>query len=366
MDNKKRIIQANLNNLGGAFSVAYEAQQKLQEQFVFDYFSPDRFVENEVYRHLLSMGSKCIGGVECRSRFIKQYKVYKAFLKYLKENSYVFVHIHGDTAWKISLYFLAAKKAKVENIVVHSHSSDINGHYKRISYLLHLIAKPVIKKADFRCACSDVAAKWMFDKASEVHIIRNGVDIEKYRFRLNVRKRMRKQLRIENRIVIGHVSDYSYQKNPEFIFELIKVFKNDPHYCFLLVGNRKECTLKEFLEEEDDIHNVIFTGMVTNVQDYLNAMDVFILPSRFEGLPMCALEAQVSGLYTLVSDKVSLETRCSKHFGRLQLCVHDWEKEIQSIPLDYNRDALDAYLEIDKASAMGMADEFQKIYAGRM
>ena len=66
--NRKRILQANLNNQGGAFSVAYEAQKELQSEFVFDYYFPDEFVENDVYKHLLSMGSKCVGKLNCKNR----------------------------------------------------------------------------------------------------------------------------------------------------------------------------------------------------------------------------------------------------------------------------------------------------------
>ena len=89
IDNRKRIMQANLNNQGGAFSVAYEVQQQLQKEYIFDYFSSDKFVENDIYKHLLSMGSRCVGGVECKSRFLKQYEVYKAFKEYLKNNRYI-------------------------------------------------------------------------------------------------------------------------------------------------------------------------------------------------------------------------------------------------------------------------------------
>lgn len=362
---RTRVVQANLNNNGGAFSVAYEVQQKLQEDFIFDYFCADKFIKNDVYNHLISMGSRCIGDIECKSHFLKQYEIYKAFKDFLTKNKYEFVHIHADTAWKISVYYLAAKKAGVKNIVVHSHSSGINGHYKKLNYLLHLMTKPVIKNAKYRCACSDVAAKWMFNTTDNVDIIRNGVDIERYKFNGQAREEIRKKLGIKDEIVIGNVSDFSPQKNPEFIFEIIKAFKNNPKYVFLMVGNRHTCLLKDYVDKDGTIKNVIFTGMVTNAQDYLSAMDIFVLPSRFEGLPMCALEAQVSGLYTMISDKVTLETQCSKYFTQLTLDINVWKKAIEDIGLSYDREAMSDYLDIEKASASNMAEEFRKIYSGR-
>lgn len=363
MRTRKRILQTNLSNQGGAFSVAYEAQKKLQDEYIFDYFSPDDFVKNDIYKHLLSMGSRCIGKLDCKNRFLKQYEIYISFYKYLMDNNYDTVHIHSDTAWKISVYYLAAKKAGIKRIVVHSHSSGINGHYRKINYFLHLITKPIVKSAKYRCACSKIAAEWMFDMSKNVSIIRNGVDIDKFSFNSTARKNIRKKLEIEQKVVIGSVSDFSYQKNPEFLYQLVKEFQNDNKYIFLFVGNRENgCELKKLIDNDNNIDNVIFAGAVTNVPDYLSAMDVFVLPSRFEGLPMCALEAQVNGLYTIISDKVSDETKCSGRFSRLKLDTRIWKKEIQNIDFDCNRSNRDSFLDIENASANNMADEFKKIY----
>lgn len=363
MNTKKRILQANLNNQGGAFSVAYEAQKELQDEYVFDYFFPDDFVENDVYDHLLSMESRCVGKLNCKNRFLKQYEIYKSFYRYLCENNYDTVHIHSDTAWKISVYYLAAKRADIPRIVVHSHSSGINGHYKTINYLLHLIAKPIIKSAKYKCACSKIAAQWMFDTTDNVSIIRNGVDINKFKFNLAARESIRKKLKIDGKIVIGSVSDFSPQKNPEFILDLVKSFQNDNQYVFLFVGNRESgCDLKKLVDNDICVNNVIFAGAVTNVPDYLSAMDIFILPSKFEGLPMCALEAQVNGLYTIVSDKVTDETKCSKYFNRLCLDISTWKKEIQNIDIASNRTDMNSFLDLEKASSTNMADEFKKVY----
>lgn len=363
MDNRKHILQANLNNQGGAFSVAYEAQKELQKEYIFDYFFPDAFVENGVYRHLISMGSKCVGKLNCKNRFLKQYEIYKIFYKYLLDNNYDTVHIHSDTAWKISMYYLAAKKAKIDRIIVHSHSSGINGHYKQINYFLHLISKPIVKSAGYKCACSKIAAEWMFDTTEDVTIIRNGVDVKKFKFNQLARNSIRKKNGISEKIVIGSVSDFSSQKNPEFIYELVKAFKNDKRYVFLFVGNRPNgCDLKKMIDADSSIKNVIFAGTVTNVPDYLSAMDVFILPSRFEGLPMCALEAQVNGLYTMISDKITDETKCSSYFKRLKLSCGEWRNSIKELDLSYDRSDRNSFLDIDKASSSNMAELFKTLY----
>lgn len=364
MDNRKRILQANLNNQGGAFSVAYEAQKELQDEFVFDYFFPDDFVKNNVYDHLLSMGSKCVGKLSCENKFLKQYELYKAFYNYICENPYEIVHIHSDTAWKISIYYLAAKKAGIKRIVLHSHSSGISGHFKKINYFLHLMSKSLIKSAKYRCACSKNAAVWMFDTTENISIIHNGIDINNFKFNFESRQFIRKKLGIEEKIVVGSVSDFSYPKNPEFIYKLVREFQKDEEYVFLFVGNRDSgCKLKDYIDSDDKINNVIFAGSVTNVSDYLSAMDIFILPSRFEGLPMSALEAQANGLYTIVSENVTDETRCSNNFSRLKLNVAEWKNKIKSVSLSSDRNNIDSFLDIDNASSGNMADCFRKIYS---
>lgn len=362
-DSRERILQANLNNLGGAFSVAYEAQKSLQDRYIFDYYFPDSFVRNAVYDHLISMGSRCIGEIKEGNRFFKQYTIYKNLYRYLCDNHYNVVHIHADTAWKIAVYYLAARRAHVNRIIVHSHSSGINGHYHQLNYALHLLAKPIVKGAQYRCACSDIAAKWMFDTTDNVRIIRNGVDIEKFSFNKNARTEIRNKYRINDNIVIGSASDFSPQKNPSFMYQVVKAFQENPRYTFLFVGNRPDgCELKQIIDADDSIDNVTFTGSVTNVSDYLSAMDVFILPSRFEGLPMCALEAQVNGLHTLVSDRVTEETKCSNRFHRLPLSVKIWKEEIEYLDITADRNTRASFLDDEKASSSNMADAFERLY----
>ena len=360
-----KIIHANINNQGGAFSVAYEAQKKLGDEYIFDYFSSESFVKNDIYEDLIKRGSKCIGGVCSKNRMLKQISVYKSFKQYLLDNKYRFVHIHSDTAWKMLVYYLAARHAGIKNIVVHSHSSGINGHYRKINYLLHLLCKPIIKKAKYRCACSDVAAVWMFGTTKNVTIIQNGVDIKKYKFSKEKRNEIREQYELKGeKKIIGSVSDFSYPKNPEFIFKLIQKFRNNDDYHFMLVGNREGCKLKEWVETDKEIKNVIFVGQVTNVEAYLSAMDVFILPSRFEGLPMCALEAQVNGLYTIISDKVTAETENSKYFGRLKLDEKLWFDEIVNADTTHNRCDKKEFLKETRITSLGTAEGFRKIYKG--
>lgn len=363
MNKRKKILHANLNNQGGAFSLIYQAQIELQDKYVFDYFSANEYVNNEIYENLLEMGSKCVGGINCGSRLLKQYKIYKALKEYLLKNQYDYVHIHADTAWKMSIYFFACKSAKVKNIVVHSHSSGVAGHFRIINYLLHLVMRPIVKSAKYKCACSKVAADWMYKTEEGVLFIQNGVDVNKYKFNSNDRKRIRKQYGVEDeQVIIGTVGDFSYPKNPNFIKRIITKLDGE-QYRFLLVGDGAG---KQKLEREIIQGNcqdkVIFTGAIPSTEAYLSAMDVFILPSRFEGLPICALESQINGVYTIVSENVTPETKCSKYFERIELNVQKWVEYIRGLELSYDRDRQETYLVSMKMNIKETARQLDILY----
>lgn len=365
MDNRKRILHVNLNNQGGAFSLIYQAQIKLNDKFVFDYFSANDFIDNNVYRELKKMGSKCIGGIICNNRFLKQYKIYKALKDYLKTEPYEFVHIHADTAWKILIFLFAAQHMGIKSIVAHSHSSGVGGHFRGINYMLHIFSRAYIKKANYKCACSKIAARWMFKTEKNVLFIRNSIDIEQYKYNFEKRKLIRNKYGFsDDEIVIGTVGDFSYPKNPKFIYKLIKKLVLEKNYKFLLIGDgpgKKE--LQKRTSNRIFSGNVNFSGMITNVEDYLCAMDIFILPSRFEGLPICALEAQANGLYTIISDKVSPETKCSEYFISLELKVDKWYEHISKLNLKYDRSRQAEFLNLQQIGIRKTAKQLELLYS---
>lgn len=364
MDDRRRVLHTNVNNQGGAFSLVYQAQTKLQDKFAFDYFSPNEFIDNDVYKKLQSMGSRCIGGISSKSRFLKQYKIYKVLRNYLTENLYDFVHIHADTAWKMSVYYLAAKRAGVKNIIVHSHSSGISGHFRFINYMLHILTRPVIKRAKYKCACSKIAARWMYQTEQDVIFIQNGVDIDKYKFDLSNRNSIRDHYKIGmNQVVIGTVGDFSYPKNPGYLYQIITKLGIKKNYIFLLVGDGPgKRKLEEKVQRKKLQDKVIFTGMVTNTEAYLSAMDIFVLPSRFEGLPMCVLEAQMSGLYTIVSDRITPEARCSKYFDSIKLDINQWIDRIKKIKPGYDRNHQQEYLISERVKITETARQLEILY----
>lgn len=362
MCNRKRILQANINNQGGAFSLMFQIQKRLSSEVVFDYFSPNSFIQNSTYEEIKKLGSRCIDDKIKGNKIIKQFNIYNEFNHFLANNYYEIVHIHADTAWKIAAYLLAAKKAHVNKIIVHSHSSGINGHYRFLNFLLHLVMRPyVIRLSNHKCACSNQAARWMFCTEKNVLLIKNGVDINKYRFNKSNREKIRKRYKLNNIKIIGTVSDYSWAKNPQFLFRLIKKLNNNSMYKFLLIGDGKGRQLLEEKLVKNNLHkNVIFTGMVTNTEEYLSAMDIFILPSRFEGLPISALEAQINGLYTIVSNKITREVQCSDNYQALSLNLKTWIRVITHLDLNYSRSNCEEYE--NKGNILNAEQQLRKVY----
>lgn len=222
--------------------------------------------------------------------------------KLLEEGRYHIIHVHGNSA-TMAFEMLSAAKAGIPVRIAHSHSTGCQ------SRLLHRILYPVFEKSYTQgFACGEKAGKWLF-QTHPYTVIRNGIDTSRFRFSADLRHEYRKKVGAGNRAVIGHVGYFDTVKNQEFIIELAERMKHmDTKYLFLFIGEGK--TMYRMREKADAyglLNSVLFCGAVSDVFGYLAAMDVFMLPSLYEGFPVSLLEAQCSGLPCLVSDRVSGE-----------------------------------------------------------
>lgn len=161
-------------------------------------------------------------------------------------------------------------------------------------------------------ACSDLAGKWMF-REKRFQVIHNAIDINKFSFNSDIRQQKRHELGIENKFVIGHVGRFSYQKNHEFLINIFnKIYKTEKNAILLLVGDvvEDDCYFKQTKHRVNELglqDNVLFLGLRTDVSEIVQAMDCFVLPSYFEGLPLVGLEAQAAGLPCFVSEVITRE-----------------------------------------------------------
>lgn len=254
-------------------------------------------------------------------------------VRYFKSNQYQIVHANMNTLSVFPLF--AAWIAGVPVRINHNHSTAGKGETKKniLKYLLRPFAK--IFATDF-CACSKYAGEWLFGKRAvakgKVTIFNNAIDCKKFRFNNTVRQEVRQELGVQDRFVIGHVGRFCYQKNHQFLIDIFEaVHKKDPGAVFLLIGQGE---LEEQIRQKTAAKGlsscVIFAGVTTDVWRYYQAMDCFVLPSRYEGLPVVGVEAQTAGLPCVFSEDVSREAEITQNvkFLRLTDPVETWANEI--------------------------------------
>ena len=208
--------------------------------------------------------------------------------------------------------------------VVHSHNSDYMSELSRINTFLEKRNKAAVGKITSDLfACSDVAGQWMFGRDEKYQIVHNGIDIEKYGYNGEVRDRIRKQLSLENRFVVGTVGRIQYQKNPEYIVEVFdRIRKKNDNAVLLWAGDGDVDEVQRIRKKIEQLglsSEVLLLGSVSNVNELYQAMDVFLLPSRFEGLPFVLIEAQCAGLKCFVSDAVTSEADISGNITFLNI-----------------------------------------------
>lgn len=217
---------------------------------------------------------------------------------------YRIVHSHLDC---MSAYPLcAAKNAKVPVRIAHAHSTSQDRNWKLV---FKLISKKMIAfYATDLFACSVSAGKWMFG-TSNVRILPNAIDVNLYTFSPSVREQMRKELGVENRLVIGHVGRFSQPKNHPFLLDIFAaLLKKEPDAVLLLVGGGEGMPkIQAKVQELGIAEHVRFLGVRSDVADLMQAMDVFVFPSLYEGLGIALVEAQAAGLPCVVSDTIPHE-----------------------------------------------------------
>ena len=197
--------------------------------------------------------------------------------------------------------------------VIHSHNSGFENKQGLARRLLVGMNKKLLAwSANLRFACSQFAGQWMF-KDNPYHVIYNAIDIHKYDADLAVRDEMRQALNLDTALTLLHVGRFSYQKNHSFLLDIFKeVHSIQPDSVLLLVGDTTEES--EFLTEVKrkikayGLENVVrLLGRRDDVNKIMQAADVLVMPSFFEGLTVVGIEAQASDLPLLLSDTVTKE-----------------------------------------------------------
>lgn len=231
----------------------------------------------------------------------------KEIYKLLKENRYDGVHVHFEE-WSF-LYLGLAKLCGVPIRIAHAHMAYVpfvakKPHYKLFKVLLN-------RWATARLACSVDAGEALF-KGHPYEVLHNAIDVSQYTFNPETRNSVRSQLGLEDRFVVGTVGRLSYQKNPLMTVRIFnEVYRRDQSAVLLMVGQGEMAD--EVKEEITKLHlqnAVRLMGLRSDVPDLMQAMDVFLLPSRYEGLGIVYVEAQAAGLHAIGTDVVVPKEAC--------------------------------------------------------
>lgn len=259
--------------------------------------------------------------------------------KIIKRGNYQIVHVHGCSA-TMAVEMFAVKLAGVKVRIGHSHNTKCD-HMKADKML-----RPFFSRlCNVGFACGKEAGDWLFpDK--EFCIIKNGIDLEKYQFNKVIREEMRICNNLNGTFVIGHVGRFSTQKNHEKLIDIFsQVSKDIPDTKLVLVGDgelRKE--IEDRVQREN--LNVLFVGLSDEVEKWLQAMDIIVFPSLFEGLPLGLVEAQAAGLPCVLSDTISSDVAITDlvKFVKLEAPVRKWADEIESLQNRFDRYARNEYV----------------------
>ena len=260
----------------------------------------------------------------------------RLFQKLLEERRYDAVHLNAYQA--LSLAYLAlAGEAGVPVRIAHSHNTALRKSLTRpLKLALHHWAKRKYANAmTCRWACSQAAAEFQFEDGENWTFIPNGIDTGRFRFDVEEREKSRRELGVEGRLVIGNVGRLCYQKNQEFLLDVFReVVAQRPESVLLLVGEGEDkLRLEEKAKALGIEDTVIFYGATHEVERLYWAMDVFVLPSRFEGLPVTWIEAQATGLPCFFSDSITEECRIGEgtRFLPLTASAREWAEEIAKV-----------------------------------
>lgn len=328
---KKRLLCIIGNmNAGGAETFLMKMYRSIdRSKYQMDFCintNNECFYEDEIK----TLGGK-IYRISAKSQSIKLFK--NGLSDCIKSGNYKYVLRITSSA----MGFMDLKIAKKAGAKICSARSSNSNDGKSIkAKAAHVLGKLLYRKyADVKIAPSDLAAKYTFGKKAyrrgEVHILHNALDLNVYQFDEQARNNIRKEFSSSDNVkIIGHVGRFSKQKNHTFLLDIFsEIHKKNPDTVLMLVGKGElEDKIKEKIKALNLEDSVIFTGVRSDIPALLSAMDVFVFPSFYEGMPNTVIEAQATGLPCLIADTITKEANVTGLVRYMPLkAPEEWAKE---------------------------------------
>ena len=326
-----RILEiVNALNQGGVDRIIYNYVIRLSQEFKVDFVVNKSNAIGMLEEDLKKRGCRIFRVTKIRDGVFSRYHELK---KIMKKGQYQIVH--DNSGYKGVINLLAARNSGVPIVITHSHFAYIpQGFFATVTRII--TSKMCTLLANELFACGEQAGRWMWGNKNyengKVHIMRNAIESEKYRYSIPDRIAIRKQMQCEGDFIVGCVARLAPQKNHLF---LLKVFyelcRIKPNSKLLLIGDGQE---KDKIQRETEklglSDKIVILGTIPNVHQILSAMDVFVLTSLYEGLPVSVIEAQFNGLPVICSSAVTKEMAFipTTAFLSLQESHETWAKSI--------------------------------------
>lgn len=326
--------------------------------------------EKEIY----SLGGEFFQFPHMRQNPVAYRRAWRNFWQTHK-GEYAAFHIHTNSLANI-IALEEAYRADVPLRILHSHSSFANrGRLQSLNNFLHALhRKRAAKIATNLIACSDKAAQWLYGGMKlgghSVEMMNNGVDMQRFSFDAEARDAMRKMLNLEGKKVIGHVGKFITVKNHSFLLDVIKnVYERDKDICALLIGDGP--LMESMRKKALDLgiaDAVMFLGVRSDIPQLMFAMDIFIMPSLYEGLPVSLIEVQAAGLPSLVSASITstVKFKSNMEFCALDENVDVWGEKVLSMLSNSGRDTDNSCLIAAGFSIQDTADKYMSLLMGEI
>lgn len=339
--NTIRVLHINAGSkiFGGVSSFCLNIYRKIDRKLVqFDFLTPNITTYEQYRAEIEGYGGKIYQLGINASTTIGKAKLFFALRKFFREHQYDIIHINSGVLLFNCVVKAACRQFSNAKIFVHSHSNGGRATGKELfSYPLKIY---LTMKTDALLACSMSAAEYMFprNKLTDVIIINNGIDTQKFAYDPVKREILRSEMGLSDKYVIGHVGRFTKEKNHKFLIDLLKEIRKDKENAFLmLIGEGPLLgSIREYADIQGVSEAVLFLGARKDVKDLYQVMDVFVLPSTIEGFGIVNIEAETSGLKCVVSDVVPETVNVTGNVKRLSLndSIDMWKKEILTLSLD--------------------------------
>lgn len=263
---------------------------------------------------------------------ISNYKIFIDGIKNIFDNEIIdIVHVHD-----VSSGFFILKEAKRRGVkcrILHSRTTSYLPNESNV-LIKSFLRKITPMYANHYFGCSVEAGKWGCGSNKDVVVIKNGIQADLFRYNSLIREKIRLELKIRNKKVIGYIGRISAQKNLPFLFDVFDVLsKESDDYVLLVVGEGDESIINNYYQNKEIPQNIIFVGERKNVWDYYMCMDVFCSPSLYEGFGTTAIESQATGLPTIISEGFPEIVKITQFASRLPIdksAIPTWVSNIKS------------------------------------